>query len=104
MASDPSKPGSRDYIRPIGLGWWLTRRRYTLYMIREATCVAVGGYTLFLLFLVSRAGDDCANDGGVGHDVRDAIGDQVGARADEQHTDVGRDDRQFGDAIVAQGH
>ncbi len=60
MASDPRKPGSKDFIRPIGLGWWLTRRRYTLYMIREATCVAVGGYTLFLLFLVSRAGDEAA--------------------------------------------
>ena len=60
MASDPGKPGSKDYIRPIGVGWWLQRRRYTLYMIRETTCVAVGGYTLFLLLLVSLAGDEAA--------------------------------------------
>ena len=29
-------------------------------MIREFTCVAVGGYAFFLLFLVSRAADEAA--------------------------------------------
>ncbi len=60
MASDSVKAPSTDYIRPMGIGWWLQRRRYTLYMIREATCVAVGGYAFFLVFLASRAGDEAA--------------------------------------------
>ncbi len=60
MASDSVKGPSTDYIRPMGVGWWLKRRRYTLYMIREATCVAVGGYAFFLLLLVSRAGNEAA--------------------------------------------
>ena len=37
--------------------WWLKRRSYFLFMVRELTCVFVGGYALFLLVLASRLGD-----------------------------------------------
>ena len=60
MSIDSAPPKSKEYIRPIGIGWWLQRRRYSLYILREITCVAVGGYSFFLLLLVSRAGDEVA--------------------------------------------
>ena len=40
--------------------WWVQRRTYLLFIIRELTCVFVGGYALFLLVLASRAGDQDA--------------------------------------------
>src|SRR5262245_55618775 len=45
----------KEYIRPIPRNWWLTKRSYTLFMIRELTAVFVGGYAIFLLFLIYRA-------------------------------------------------
>ena len=38
--------------------WWLKRRSYFRFMIRELTCVFVGGYALFLLILASRIGNE----------------------------------------------
>src|SRR5437588_12988895 len=46
---------SKEYIRPIPGNWWLKKRSYTLFMIRELTAVFVAGYALFLLFLLFRA-------------------------------------------------
>ncbi len=43
MSSDSASTRSEDYVRPIGNDWWLKRKRYVFYMIRELTCVAVGG-------------------------------------------------------------
>lgn len=60
MSGDSTPTRSSDYVRPIGNDWWLKRKRYVWYMIREFTCVAVGGYGFFLLFLVSRAADEAA--------------------------------------------
>ena len=37
--------------------WWLKRKSYFLFMVRELTCLFVGGYALFLLILVSRMED-----------------------------------------------
>ena len=37
--------------------WWMMKKTYVLFIVRELTCVFVGGYALFLLVLVSRAGD-----------------------------------------------
>jgi len=48
---------SKEYIRPMPSNWWLKRRSYFLFMVRELTCVFVGGYALFLLVLASRLGD-----------------------------------------------
>ena len=39
-------------------GWWLTRPTYVRFMIRELTCVAVGGYSVFLLVLVASASSE----------------------------------------------
>jgi fumarate reductase subunit C len=45
---------SKEYIRPMPADWWLKRKTYFLFMVRELTCLFVGGYALFLLVLVSR--------------------------------------------------
>ena len=46
---------SKEYIRPIPGNWWLQKRSYTLFMIRELTAVFVAGYAIFLLVLLFRA-------------------------------------------------
>ena len=40
------------YLRPVPNTWWLKRRPYILFMIRELTGVFVAGYCIFLLVLV----------------------------------------------------
>ena len=46
---------SKEYIRPIPATWWLKKRSYTLFMVRELTAVFVAGYALFLLFVLFKA-------------------------------------------------
>ena len=40
------------YHRPVSNTWWLKRKSYILFMIRELTSVFVAGYCIFLLVLV----------------------------------------------------
>ena len=40
------------YLRPVPNTWWLKRRPYILFMIRELTGVFVAGYCIFLMILV----------------------------------------------------
>jgi len=46
---------TKEYLPSMPATWWLRRKTYFLFMVRELTCVAVGGYALFLLFLVASA-------------------------------------------------
>src|SRR5436189_5565794 len=46
---------AKDYARPVPPRWWLRKRSYTLFMLRELTAVFVAGYALFLLALLYRA-------------------------------------------------
>ena len=48
---------SKEYIRPMPATWWLKRKTYFLFMVRELTCVFVGGYALFLLLLAMQHDD-----------------------------------------------
>jgi len=57
MSDDPTGTKSKEYIRPMPANWWMMKKAYVLFIVRELTCVFVGGYALFLLVLVSRAGD-----------------------------------------------
>jgi fumarate reductase subunit C len=59
--STPKK--SKELIRPMPAYWWLQKRTYFLFMVRELTCVFVGGYAVFLLILVGRANDAQAFSG-----------------------------------------
>ncbi len=45
-----------SYIRKIPNTWWLKRKPYTLFIVRELTCVAVAGYCAFLLYLMYALG------------------------------------------------
>ena len=45
-----------SYIRKVPNTWWLKRRPYTLFIVREFTCVAVAGYCAFLLYLMYALG------------------------------------------------
>ena len=40
------------YHRPVSNTWWLKRKTYILFMIRELTSVFVAGYCIFLVVLV----------------------------------------------------
>ena len=57
MSDDAPATKSKEYIRPMPANWWVQRRTYLLFIIRELTCVFVGGYAFFLLALASRVGD-----------------------------------------------
>ena len=37
--------------------WWLRRKTHFLFMVRELTCLAVGGYAVLLLVLAASAQD-----------------------------------------------
>jgi fumarate reductase subunit C len=45
----------KEYRRPMPAGWWLKKRSYTLFMVRELTALFVAGYAIFLLTLVYQA-------------------------------------------------
>jgi fumarate reductase subunit C len=48
----------KEYVRPHSAGWWLAKRSYTLFMLREATALFVGGYAIFLIVLIARAAQE----------------------------------------------
>ena len=41
-----------SYIRKVPNTWWLKRKPYFLFIVREFTSVAVAGYCAFLLYLM----------------------------------------------------
>ena len=45
---------TKQHIRKMPIDWWLKKPSYLRYMIREMTCLFVGGYAMFLLMLVAR--------------------------------------------------
>jgi fumarate reductase subunit C len=46
----------KQYIRPMKTNWWLEKKSYTLFMLREMTALFVAGYAAFLLVMVYYAG------------------------------------------------
>ncbi len=57
MSDDTTETKSKEYIRPMPANWWMMKKAYVLFIVRELTCVFVGGYALFLLVLASRVGE-----------------------------------------------
>ena len=45
------------YLKPISNLWWIKRKPYILFMIRELTSVFVAGYCIFLLVLIFKLGE-----------------------------------------------
>ncbi len=54
MSDDTTGTKTKEYIRPMPANWWMTKKTFVLFIVRELTCVFVGGYALFLLVLVAR--------------------------------------------------
>lgn len=46
----------RAYRQPIARYWWVKRRSYLLFMLREISCVFVAWSVVYLLLLVSAIG------------------------------------------------
>ena len=46
----------RAYRQPIARYWWVKRRSYMLFMLREISCVFVAWFVLYLLMLVRAIG------------------------------------------------
>ena len=46
------------YIRPVSNTWWLDKKQYILFVIREFTSIFVAVYCLFLLFFIFKIGDE----------------------------------------------
>ena len=55
MSNQSAALKSKEHVRPIPVTWWLKRKTYFLFMVRELTSLFVGGYALFLLVLLSQA-------------------------------------------------
>jgi fumarate reductase subunit C len=54
-AATPTGPASRVYKPEMPRGWWLRRRHYLLYMVREFTAVPLAIWLLWLLVEIQRA-------------------------------------------------
>ena len=54
MSVDATETKSKEYIRPMPANWWMTKKTYVSFIVRELTCIFVGGYALFLLVLAAR--------------------------------------------------
>ena len=57
MLHKTSLTTSKDYTRSMSPIWWLKKKTYFLFMVRELSCVFVGGYALFLLVVATRLDD-----------------------------------------------
>ncbi len=57
MSDNVTPTKSKEYIRPMPAGWWMQKKTFILFIVRELTCVFVGGYAIFLLVLVAKSGD-----------------------------------------------
>ena len=49
------------YQRPLALFWWLERRSYLLFVLRELSSVFVAWFVVYLLLLVKAVGDGAAS-------------------------------------------
>jgi succinate dehydrogenase subunit C len=55
VASTGATP--RVYKPELPRGWWLRRRHYFLYMVREFTAVPMAAWLIWLLYEIQRAGN-----------------------------------------------
>lgn len=51
---------SQRYSQPLSLFWWLKRRTYFIFALRELSCLFVGWFVVYLLLLARaiNAGED----------------------------------------------
>ena len=51
----------RLLAQPLSTYWWLEKQSYFLFMLREASCVFVGWFVVYLLMLMSAVGQGDAS-------------------------------------------
>ena len=49
------------YQRPVKLFWWLEKRSYVIFVLRELSSVFIAWFVVFLLLLVNAIGDGAAS-------------------------------------------
>ena len=49
--------GIKLYRRPMSFWWWLERRAYVKFMVRELTCLFTGAFAVLTLLQVRAVGD-----------------------------------------------
>lgn len=49
------------YQRPVALFWWLEKRSYVVFVLRELSSVFIAWFVVFLLLLVNAIGDGAAS-------------------------------------------
>src|SRR5262245_7971808 len=54
----------KPYTRPMPAGWWLRKRAYFWFMMRELTAVFVAAYCVMLLYMLWKV----KSGGGVAYD------------------------------------
>jgi fumarate reductase subunit C len=54
-ATEPTGSATRVYKPEMPRGWWLRRRHYFLYMVREFTAVPMAAWLVWLLVEINRA-------------------------------------------------
>ena len=47
----------RQYVRKLPATWWLRKRTYLVFMLRELTSVFVVAYAIFIMVVIWRADD-----------------------------------------------
>ena len=59
MSSGPpaAAAGLKLYRRPMSFWWWLERRAYFSFIVRELTCLFVGAFAVLTLLQVRAVGD-----------------------------------------------
>jgi fumarate reductase subunit C len=55
MQTTTATTKTKEYVRPMPADWWMRNGYLVAFMIRELTCVFVGGYAFFLLYAVAQA-------------------------------------------------
>jgi fumarate reductase subunit C len=51
-AVETEAPPARTYRKPLGNDWWLRRRSYFLYMVRESTVIFMVAWLVWFLYQV----------------------------------------------------
>jgi len=46
----------REYIRPVSTWWWVRKRSYFIFVMRELSSIFVAWFVLFLLILIASVG------------------------------------------------
>jgi fumarate reductase subunit C len=67
------KARTKEYVRPIPATWWLSKRSYLLFMIRELSSGFLAAYAVFLLVLLRQSGAGAGEFQAFFHQLRSPV-------------------------------